>query len=154
MTEAIYQLIYCSRTATASPDETGRILAVSRVNNARDGKLLTAFWRDSFVKRRCLIPVSQWAEAEGEAGSKTRTWYRLAGHELFAVAGLWRRDDIVRVDLTELTYDDVDSLLHLALGGPVDRSAVDRVWAASAGNALFVRELVLGALARGVAWQD
>lgn len=37
MTEAIYQLIYCSRTATASPDETGRILAVSRVNNARDG---------------------------------------------------------------------------------------------------------------------
>ena len=66
-----------------------------------------------------------------------------------AVAGLWRRDDVVRVDLTELTYDDVDSLLHLALGGPVDRSAVDRVWAASAGNALFVRELVLGALARG-----
>src|SRR6478609_3227315 len=66
-----------------------------------------------------------------------------------AVAGLWRRDDVVRVDLTTLTYDDVDSLLHLALGGPVDRNAVDRVWAASAGNALFVRELVLGALSRG-----
>ena len=63
-----------------------------------------------------------------------------------AVVGLWRRDDVVRVDLTELTYDDVDSLLHLALGGPVDRGAVDRVWSASAGNALFVRELVLAAL--------
>lgn len=68
----------------------GQPLKPKPVNNARDDKLLTGFWRDSFVKRRCLIPVSQWAEAEGEAGSKTRTWYQLAGHELFAVAGLWR----------------------------------------------------------------
>lgn len=68
----------------------GQPLKPKPVNNARDDKLLTAFWRDSFVNRRCLIPVSQWAEAEGAAGSKTRTWYRLAGHELFAVAGLWR----------------------------------------------------------------
>ena len=68
----------------------GQPLKPKPVNNAREDKLLTGFWRDSFVKRRCLIPVSQWAEAEGETGSKTRTWYRLAGHELFAVAGLWR----------------------------------------------------------------
>jgi putative SOS response-associated peptidase YedK len=68
----------------------GQPLKPKPVNNARDDKLLTGFWRDSFVKRRCLIPVSQWAEAEGEPGSKTRTWYQLAGHELFAVAGLWR----------------------------------------------------------------
>jgi putative SOS response-associated peptidase YedK len=68
----------------------GQPLKPKPVNNARDDKLLTSFWRDSFVNRRCLIPVSQWAEAEGEAGSKTRTWYRLVDHELFAVAGLWR----------------------------------------------------------------
>lgn len=37
MTDAIYQLVYCSRVAAASADETARILAVSRVNNARDG---------------------------------------------------------------------------------------------------------------------
>ncbi len=68
----------------------GQPLKPKPVNNARDDKLTTAFWRDSFAKRRCLIPVSQWAEAEGERGRMTRTWYRLAGHELFAVAGLWR----------------------------------------------------------------
>jgi putative SOS response-associated peptidase YedK len=68
----------------------GQPLKPKPVNNARDDKLLTGFWRDSFVKRRCLIPVTQWAEAEGERGSMTRTWYRLAGHDLFAVAGLWR----------------------------------------------------------------
>jgi putative SOS response-associated peptidase YedK len=68
----------------------GQPLKPKPVNNAREDKLMTGFWRDSFVKRRCLIPVTQWAEAEGERGRMTRTWYRLAGHELFAVAGVWR----------------------------------------------------------------
>ena len=66
-----------------------------------------------------------------------------------AVAGLWSRDDVRRLDLTELTFDDADALLHLALGGPIDRQAIGRLWAASAGNPLILRELVLGAVARG-----
>jgi putative SOS response-associated peptidase YedK len=44
------------------------------VNNTRSDKLLTAFWRQSFVKRRCLIPVSAWGDAEDEKGRLTRTW--------------------------------------------------------------------------------
>ena len=68
----------------------GQPLKPKPVTNARDDKLTTAFWRDSFAKRRCLIPVTRWAEAEGKAGQMTRTWYTLAGHDLFAVAGLWR----------------------------------------------------------------
>jgi putative SOS response-associated peptidase YedK len=60
------------------------------VNNARDDKLLTFMWRDSFEKRRCLIPLTAWAEAEGEKGKMTRTWYSLPGAELFAVGGIWR----------------------------------------------------------------
>lgn len=63
------------------------------VCNARDDKLTTFFWRDSFEKRRCLIPVSQWSEPAGEKGRMTKTWYRPAGEELFAVAGLWRPTD-------------------------------------------------------------
>ena len=68
----------------------GQPLKPKPVTNARDDKLTTAFWRDSFAKRRCLIPVTRWAEAEGKSGQMTRTWYTLAGHDLFAVAGLWR----------------------------------------------------------------
>ncbi len=60
------------------------------MNNAREDKLQTPFWRDSFAKRRCLIPVSEWAEAEGEKGRMTRTWYALPDEPLFAVAGIWR----------------------------------------------------------------
>ena len=68
----------------------GQPLKPKPVTNARDDKLTTAFWRDSFARRRCLVPVTQWAEPEGTPGNMTRTWYALAGHDLFAVAGLWR----------------------------------------------------------------
>lgn len=60
------------------------------VNNARADKLARPFWRDSFRQRRCLIPVDAWAEAEGEPGRMTRTWYALDHGRPFAVAGLWR----------------------------------------------------------------
>jgi putative SOS response-associated peptidase YedK len=68
----------------------GQKLKAKPVTNAREDKLLTGFWRASFVGRRCLVPVSQWAEAEGEKGRMTRTWYGLPGEDVFAVAGLWR----------------------------------------------------------------
>ena len=68
----------------------GQPLKPKPVTNAREDKLDTAFWRDSFARRRCLIPVSQWAEPRGAAGRMTRSWYGLPDHDLFAVAGLWR----------------------------------------------------------------
>ena len=70
--------------------KTGQQLKPKPVTNARADKLDTAFWRDSFARRRCLIPVSQWAEPRGEVGRMTRSWYGLPGKNLFAVAGLWR----------------------------------------------------------------
>ena len=68
----------------------GRALKPKPVNNARADKLDGFMWRYSFQERRCLIPVSEFAEAEGEKGAKTRTWFSLPGEEVFAVAGLWR----------------------------------------------------------------
>lgn len=70
--------------------KTGAPLKPKPVNNAREDKLATPFWRDSFVKRRCLIPVTAWAEAEGDKGAMTRTWYSLPAQDVFAVAGVWR----------------------------------------------------------------
>jgi putative SOS response-associated peptidase YedK len=60
------------------------------VNNVRTDKLDSFMWRYSFAERRCLIPVTEFAEAEGEKGSKTRTWFSLPDHDAFAVAGIWR----------------------------------------------------------------
>ena len=39
---------------------------------------------------RCLIPLTGFAEAEGEKGSKTRTWFSVKDEAIFAWAGLWR----------------------------------------------------------------
>lgn len=68
----------------------GQPLKPKPVTNAREDKLDTAFWRDSFMRRRCLIPVSQWAEPRGASGRMVRSWYGLPDEEVFAVAGLWR----------------------------------------------------------------
>lgn len=63
------------------------------VNNARTDKLQTGFWRTAFQNRRCLIPLTAWAEAEGPKGRMTRTWISLPDSPVFAVAGLWRPSD-------------------------------------------------------------
>jgi len=68
----------------------GQSLKPKPVTNARDDKLLTGFWLPSFKTRRCLIPVSAWAEAEGPRGAMTQTWFGLQDEDTFAVAGLWR----------------------------------------------------------------
>lgn len=70
--------------------KNGQPLKPKPVNNARADKLDNFMWRFSFQERRCLIPVTAFAEAEGEKGAKTRTWFTLPDQEVFAVAGLWR----------------------------------------------------------------
>jgi putative SOS response-associated peptidase YedK len=73
--------------------KTGEPLKPKPVNNARTDKLDSFMWKFSFEERRCLIPVSAFAEAEGEKGRMTRTWISVPGHELFACAGIWRNSD-------------------------------------------------------------
>lgn len=72
---------------------TGEPLKPKPVNNARTDKLDSYIWRSSFADRRCLIPLSAWAEAEGAKGNKTRTWQSLPDAEAFAVDGIWRDSD-------------------------------------------------------------
>ncbi|WP_133365188.1 SOS response-associated peptidase [Qipengyuania sediminis] len=68
----------------------GQMLKPRPVNNARTDKLAGPFWRDSFAKRRCVIPLTAWAEAEGERGAMTCTWLTRPDVALFAAAGVWR----------------------------------------------------------------
>ena len=73
--------------------KNGQPLKPRPVNNTRTDKLDSFFWRYSFEDRRCLIPVTAWAEAEGPKGGKTRTWLSRPDADLFAVAGVWRDSD-------------------------------------------------------------
>ena len=72
---------------------TGEPLKPRPVNNARTDKLDSFMWRYSFEERRCLIPLTAWAEAEGPKGAMTRTWLSLPDRPIFACAGIWRASE-------------------------------------------------------------
>ncbi|HXL20242.1 MAG TPA: AAA family ATPase, partial [Streptosporangiaceae bacterium] len=54
-----------------------------------------------------------------------------------------------RVDLADLSAANLDTLLHLALGNPMEAGAEREFWKVTRGNPLYVRELVLGGLESG-----
>ena len=67
--------------------------APKRVTNTRDDKITSPFWRDSIEQRRCLVPVTSFAEPD-EAKPVQWHWLALKGdvpRPLFAFAGIWRR---------------------------------------------------------------
>ncbi|MEU0375486.1 AAA family ATPase, partial [Streptomyces sp. NPDC006283] len=54
-----------------------------------------------------------------------------------------------RMELTEFTAEQAGEVLQVALGGPIGRHALQELHSTSGGNALYLRELVQGALQAG-----
>ncbi|WP_100260607.1 SOS response-associated peptidase [Qipengyuania seohaensis] len=108
---------------------TGEALKPKPINNARADKLDTFFWRYSFEARRCLIPVTGWAEAEGATGRKTRTWLTRPDAEIFAVAGIWCDTDDWGAAYSMVMTDSVGLTADLHARMPVLLSERDwRTW--------------------------
>jgi putative SOS response-associated peptidase YedK len=64
------------------------------VTNVRDDKLRTGFWRESFERRRCLVPAGAFCEPNGDVKPATWHWFAIKGESprpLFAFPGIWRR---------------------------------------------------------------
>jgi len=63
------------------------------VNNIAE--LSSFMWRFIAPRpdHRCIIPITAFAEAEGEKGSKTRTWFRIKDRPIFGWAGMWKHSD-------------------------------------------------------------
>jgi putative SOS response-associated peptidase YedK len=60
--------------------EKGR--APRPVTNVRDDQIRTnPFWRDSFQKRRCLVPASSFCEPNGDVKPATWNWFALKGDD-------------------------------------------------------------------------
>ena len=71
-----------------------------------------------------------------------------------AIVSLWKDAGARRMELGRLSDEAVAILVEAALGGPVDQGTLRWVCDSSQGNALYVRELVLGAVADGtLAWE-
>ncbi|MBE2319823.1 AAA family ATPase [Solirubrobacter sp. CPCC 204708] len=66
-----------------------------------------------------------------------------------AIRSLWKDAGAHRLELARLSDEAVGALVEAGLGGPVEQRALAWVIGACQGNALFARELVLGALEAG-----
>lgn len=97
--------------------KTGAPNRPTPVNNARDDQLFNPYgmWREWFLQpaHRCLIPITAFAEAEGEAGMMTRTWISVADQPLAACAGLWRPTDEWGDCYTMVMVDATEELFHI-----------------------------------------
>ena len=66
-----------------------RDIKIHPINARAESLTSKPFFRDSFRKRRCLIPANGFYEWQGRAGHKQPYFFRVKGAELFAFAGLW-----------------------------------------------------------------
>lgn len=66
-----------------------------------------------------------------------------------AIDALWKDAGARRIELRPLDDAAIEALVSAALSGPVEQSVVRRVVDGSAGNALYARELIAGALEEG-----
>ena len=64
-----------------------------------------------------------------------------------AITSLWKDADAGRLEIDELGEEAILELVEAALGGPVEQAAGRWVFEASGGNVLYVRELLIGAVA-------
>lgn len=62
-----------------------------------------------------------------------------------AVTSLWKDNHLLRITLSPFTKQQSVELVESVLGGQLEEHSADRMWAASGGNALFLRHLVDGA---------
>jgi putative SOS response-associated peptidase YedK len=73
--------------------KTGKV-TTKPVTNVRN--LASGFWRNmlSNPANRCLVPVTEFAEPEGEVGSKVWRWFSLPSAPIFSFAGVWRSTEV------------------------------------------------------------
>lgn len=63
---------------------------IKPVTNVRN--LTSPFWKSTLARAdfRCLVPVTDFCEWEGEAGGKRERWFSVPSRPIFAFAGVWR----------------------------------------------------------------
>jgi len=69
------------------------------------------------------------------------------------IVALWKDELAERVEVGPLPAPDIDRLLVMALDGPVDDATLQHVGQVAQGNALYLRELVVGAIETGALWR-
>lgn len=63
-----------------------------------------------------------------------------------SIVSLWKDGLAERLEVQTLSQNEVEELVARALGGLLDRRGFYKLWVATGGNPLFIRELILGGI--------
>jgi len=153
-------LLPLGAVAALLPDGLGRLGPDGQVNAVALFERARQALHDRHRGRRLVTVADDMAMLD--AASLALLGYLAAQQAIFLIAtvrtgepvpdlltDLWRDGRLERVDLHDLSRANVDTLLHLALAGPIEAGAGREFWEVSRGNPLYVHELVLGALESG-----
>jgi len=84
-----------------------------------------------------------------QAGARVFATVRSGEQVPEAVTRLWKDEYVPRVEVRAFDEDEVGALLDIALGAPLDSRSRHRLYEATQGNLLFLRELVQHAREQG-----
>jgi putative SOS response-associated peptidase YedK len=71
--------------------EDPKTFTLSTINASADSLLRSGMWKESFLKRRCLVPVDSFVEWRTEGKQKLPWIFAMRDDELFALGGVWGR---------------------------------------------------------------
>ncbi len=71
-----------------------------------------------------------------------------------AIAALWKDAGARLTELDPLSDEAIERMIETGVGGPIERGAVQRVVDTVAGNPMFAREMVLGAIDAGILTEE
>ncbi|HEX5234688.1 MAG TPA: SOS response-associated peptidase [Silvibacterium sp.] len=64
---------------------------LSTVNASADNVLKSGLWKESFLKRRCLVPLDTFVEWQVEGKQRLPWVFSMTDDAMFALGGVWRR---------------------------------------------------------------
>jgi DNA-binding CsgD family transcriptional regulator len=85
----------------------------------------------------------------GHGGTFIVFTVRWGERESEAIGGMWKDQQIVRIEVGPLPERDLRTLASVAIGGPVEGASLQTLVEGCAGNVLFLRELIQGATESG-----
>jgi DNA-binding CsgD family transcriptional regulator len=111
-----------------------------------DGKLLLVVDDAQFLDEGSAALVHQLVQ---KGACSVLASVRTPGPAPDPVTALWKDGLAERIDLGSWSEAETEAVLSSFLGGPVASGSVRRIWEVSRGNALYLRELLIGAVDSG-----
>lgn len=134
------------RDGMADPLTNVRRVTNSFVAQQGRGRVLVGVDDAHLLDELSALVVQQLAQSRG---TRLVVTARTGGAEPDAVTALWKDGLLARLDLATLSDDSTRGLIESTLGGPVDSRSAHRMWKLTAGNALFLRQLLNAQVAAG-----